>query len=74
MAGMYIHYMKNYYSSLLTLVTYEIILMDREEDLRNKQDRWSYRSWYKNRKISGIINGRFYVSAPLTDSWKAFTT
>ena len=38
---MYVHCMKNYHGSLLTLVTHENILMDRdrEEDLRRKQDK-----------------------------------
>ena len=37
-AGMYVHYIKSYHGSLLTLVTCEniIILMDEEEHLRKK--------------------------------------
>ena len=27
----------------------------------------------KIRKIPGVIKGRFYVSAPLSDSWETFT-
>ena len=38
-AGMCIHYTKRYYGSVLTLVTHENILMDREERLKRKQDR-----------------------------------
>ena len=33
-AGMYVHYTKRYCGSILTLVTCENILMDREERLR----------------------------------------
>ena len=40
-ASTYIHYMKNYHSSLLTLVTCENILMDTEEHLKRKQDRFN---------------------------------
>ena len=38
---MYIHYIKNYYGSLLTLVTRENILMDQEEVLKRKQNRFN---------------------------------
>ena len=40
-ASMYVHYMKNYHVSLLTLVTCENILMGREERLRRKQDKFN---------------------------------
>ena len=35
-AGTYVHYTKNYHGSLLTLLTRENFLMDREELLKRK--------------------------------------
>ena len=40
-AGMYVHYTKRYYGSVPTLVTSENVLMDREDRLRRKRDRFN---------------------------------
>ena len=40
-AGKFVHYVKNYHSTLLMLVTCENILMGKKECLRGKQDRFN---------------------------------